>query len=159
MDPRLFGVPGRAVEILTSRGRVVVYRTELAFQFWDGRRFGAEVPGLWDSGADFLTVSERFAAEHGLDWTGATEQLGSSGIGGSLGGVFVPVVIRLRRLRDLAFRLNCQILFDADFPQPLLGNLFIRRNFNVETLGERRTFFRLREPAPDTVPVAQLQAA
>jgi len=158
MDPRLFGVPSRAVDILTSHGRRTIYRTELVFRFWNGRRFGAEVPGSWDTGADFFTISERFAAEHGIDWSGATEQLGSGGIGGSLGGVFVPLVIRLSRLRDLAFRVDCQILFDADFPQPLLGNRFVRRNFNVQLLGERRTFFRLRDPTPDAVPAAQLRA-
>ena len=38
-----------------------------------------------------------------------------------------------------------------------LGNIFVRRNFNVETRGERRTFFRLRSPAPDAVPAAQLR--
>jgi hypothetical protein len=65
----------------------------------------------------------------------------------------------LRQLHSFAFRIDCQILFDADFTFPLLGNLFIRRNFNVQTQGERRTFFRLRDVAPDVVPVARLQTA
>jgi hypothetical protein len=153
----MFGVTGREVVITTSTGRRVrVLRTELVLQLWTGSRFGVETPGLWDTGADFFTVSEQFADERGIDWQSAPEQLGSGGIGGSLAGVFVPLVLRLQAIRDVAFRVDCQVLLGSDFPQPLLGNLFVRLNFNVETRGERRAYFRLRDPAPDAVPAGQL---
>jgi hypothetical protein len=159
MTPQLFGVTDRAFRIATSLARsIVVHRTELGVEVWDGSRFDP-IGGfaLWDTGADFFTISEQFADQWGIDWRSSPEQLGAGGIGGSLGAVLVPLVIRLTRLRGVPFRVQCQVLLDSDFPQPLLGNLFVRRNFNVETRGERRTYFRLRDPAPDAVAASQLR--
>jgi hypothetical protein len=156
MGPRLFGVTGREVSVVTSAGRRLrILRTELLLQLRVGNQFGDEIPALWDTGADFFTISEQFADEQGIEWQSATEQLGSGGTGGSLGGVFIPLVLRLRAVRDVVFRVDCQVLLGSDFPRPLLGNWFVRRNFDVETRGERRTYFRLRDPAPDAVPAGR----
>lgn len=156
---RLFGVPGRDLSLTTSAGRsILIYRTELAIELWDGTRFDP-VPrrALWDTGADFFTLSETIANLWGVNWRSGTEHLGTGGVGGSFAGVLIPLVFRLSRLRSVPFRVECQVLPGTAFRQPLLGNRFVRRNFNVETRGERRTYFLLRNPAPDAVTAAQLR--
>jgi len=157
MPPHMFGVQARDLHLTTSLGRpITIYRTELAIEIWDGTRFdGTAGAALWDSGADFFTVSEWYADRWRINWRAGTEYLGTGGVGGPHAGVLIPLVIRLVRLRHVAFRVECQVLLGSDFPRPLLGNLFVRRNFNVETRGERRTYFRLRDPAPDAVPPAR----
>lgn len=69
----------------------------------------------------------------------------------------MPLVIRLKALPDLAFRAECQVLLGSDFPRPLLGNRLVRRNFDVQTVGERRTFFKLRTDH-EGFPVGRLRA-
>lgn len=158
MLPRFFRITGRDVQLTTSQGRsITVVRTELEIEIWDGTRFdGTAGAAMWDTGADFFAVSEWYADRWGIDWRSGTEHLGTGGIGGSHTGVLIPLTIRLVRLRHTAFRVECQVLLGSNFPRPLLGNHFVRRNFNVETRGERRTYFRLRDPAPDAVTAAQL---
>lgn len=159
MTPHLIGVTGRDLQLTTSLGRsITIYRTELGIEIWDGARFdGTAGVALWDSGADFFTVSEWYADRWGINWRSGTEYLGTGGVGGSHAGVLIPLVIRLVRLRHVAFRVECQVLVGSDFPRPLLGKKVVRCNFTVETRGERRTYFRLRDPAPDAVPAAQLR--
>src|SRR5687768_5404325 len=121
MAVRLFGISGRPVGVLTSAGRTIrCFRTELQFQIWTGSRFDTDLVGLWDCGADFVSISEDFAERNRIDWQAAAEQLGASGTAGSLGGVFVPLFIRLRPIPDLAFPIDCQVLLGSDFSLPLL---------------------------------------
>lgn len=159
MVPLFFGVKGRPVALATSFGRrITVYRTELDLELWDGNRFDRTPRvALWDTGADFLTLSEAVADQWGVEWRSGTEYLGTGGVGGSFAGVLVPLVFRLVRLRSAPFRVECQVVPGTDFIQPLLGNHFVRRNFSVLARGERRTYFTLRDPAPDAVAAAQLR--
>jgi hypothetical protein len=154
----LLGITGREYQLAVSSGRSIrPFRTELVLQLWSGGRFGSNVGALWDTGADLLTISEQFADDRGIDWQSAAESLGSSGTGGSLGGVLVTLTFRLLVLREVAFRVDCQVLIGSDFPRPLLGNRFGRRNFDVQTVGERRTFFKLRS-RNEGIPIARLRA-
>jgi hypothetical protein len=150
----MFGVTGRELILVTSRGRSLrTFRTEVPILLWTGMRFGPlEKVCLWDTAADLLTVSERFARGEGIPIPAGAEALSTSGISGSVGGVLVPLTFRFKYLPGVTFRAECQILLGSSFPHPLLGNHFVRRNFNVEARGERRTYFRLRDPAPDAVP-------
>ena len=161
MFVRHFGVTGRAVSLLTESGeRIPTFRAELRMTLWNGQAFDSiGIRALWDTGADFVTLSEQTADDLGIDCTRAADRLGSVGTAGSSAGVLVPLVFQLAPIRDLAFRVQCQVLLGADFLPILFGNLFVRRNFNVQTAGERRTYFRLRERAPDAVSVAELRTA
>ena len=125
-----------------------------------GRRLPTAIPCLWDTAADFLTFSETAAVRIGLPFDRHGETISTTGVGGSVVGVLTRLRFQFDQidpLRNTGFAADCLVLLGGAFPVPLLGNRFIRRNFNVQTLGERRTFFRLRDRAPDAVPVSQVR--
>jgi hypothetical protein len=124
-----------------------------------GRRSAAALPAFWDTGADFITLSEAAATRLGCQPADPTETITTTGIGGPVAGSLLRVAFQLDQLdplRGIGFVADCIALSGSTFPVPLLGNLFVRRNFDIETLGERRTYFRLRDPAPDAAPVGSL---
>jgi hypothetical protein len=158
-----FRVPTEEALFRSSSGReFATHRVVPRLRLWvGGRRLPGAVPSVWDTAADFLTLSETAALSLGIEFDRASETITTSGIGGPLVGVFAPLRFQFDQidtLRHTAFSLDCVVVLGTAFPVPLLGNLFVRRNFNVQTIGERRTFFRLREHAPDAVPATRLHA-
>jgi hypothetical protein len=120
---RHFGVTGECATLLTSSDRrIPVYRTVLHIAFWNGMKFDPlGIRAIWGPGSDLFTISEQLADDLGIEWVAATESLGSSGTGGSVAGVLVPLVLRLDPIRDLGFRVECQVLLGTDFPSPTPG--------------------------------------
>jgi hypothetical protein len=159
-----FRVPTEEAIFRSSLGReFVTHRTVPRLRLWiGGRRLPSAVPFIWDTAADFLTMSETVATRLGIVFDRGGETITTSGIGGPLVGILTRLGFQFEQidpLRHTGFIADCVVLLDSSFPVPLVGNLFVRRNFNVQTVGERRTVFQLREHAPDAVPVAQLHPA
>jgi hypothetical protein len=156
-----FRVPHAESSVRTSAGRVFTLpRPRLWVRVWSaGRRSPVALPAFWDTGADFVTLSEVVATRLGCQPAGPAETITTTGIGGSVAGTLFRLAFQLDQLdplRGINFLADCVILAGSTFPVPLLGNHFVRRNFDIETRGERRTYFRLRDPAPDAVLVGQL---
>ena len=159
-----FRVPAEEGAFRSAQGRAfTTYRTVPRLRLWvGGRRLPSAAPFIWDTAADFLTLSETVARALNVPFARRGDTITTSGIGGPLVSVLVRLHFQFDQidvLRGIGFATDCVILLDSSFPVPLLGNLFVRRNFNVQTAGERRTYFRLREHAPDAVPVAELRTA
>lgn len=158
-----FAIKNTPATFPTSAGRnFVSYRTRLSLRVWSsGRRIPSPVLALWDTGADFVVMSELAARRLGVPFDHATEAVSVSGSSGSSAGLLIRLGFQwdqVDALRGTGFVADCVVLLDSTLPVLLLGNLFVRRNFHTQTAGERRTFFRLRERAPDAVPAARLTA-
>ena len=155
----LFGVTNTPASYVSSVGRSFTpYRTRLVLRIWSGGKVHPlPLRAVWDTAADFVTVRASEANVYGFAPVPPVETLQTVGVGGTVAGVLTRISFQIDPLRDVGFSADCLVLPDAALPVTLLGNLFIRRNFNVQTVGERRTYFRLRDPAPDAVPIARFR--
>ncbi len=155
----IFGVTNVPAAYRSSSGRLfTAYRTRLSLRLWSaGRAQRLPTRAVWDTAADFVTLRHSDAVRFGVPLPQPPEALTTLGVGGSVAGVVTRVGFQIEELRGPAFITDCLVLPDEALPLTLLGTLFVRRNFNVETRGERRAYFRLRDPAPDAVPAARLR--
>src|SRR5262245_13590545 len=110
-----FRVTHAEASFRTSAGRVfTVSRPRLWLRVWSGgRRAPVVLPAFWDTGADFITLSDVVATRLRCQPSGPAETITTTGIGGPVTGTLLRLAFQLDQLdplRSTGFVADCIVL-------------------------------------------------